>query len=95
MMEKLRIFFIYAWAWTNSLLYRSAVVSEGLMYFLSVQVAVTHHFSGEQQHRYFVAIAHFHGVIGIDVDHIHGEGASLRQSRQSAQHLLAQSAPRT
>jgi len=95
MMEKLRIFFIYAWAWTNFLLYRSAVVSEGLMHFLGVQVPVTHQFSGEQQHWNLVAVARFHGVIGIDVDHIDGEGLSRRQGGESAKHLLAQSAPGT
>src|SRR3982074_1136016 len=57
MMEKLRIFFIDAWGWTNSSLYRSAMVCDGLMYFFGVQVAVAHQFSAEKQHGNLVALA--------------------------------------
>jgi hypothetical protein len=94
MMEKLRIFFIYAWAWTNARLYRSAMVSEGLMHFLGVQMPVTHQFSGEKQHGDLVAIACGRRRVGIDVEHINLEGANLRQRGEFAQHLLAQAAPR-
>src|SRR5216684_3882913 len=94
MMEKLRIFFIYAWAWTNPGLYRSAMVSEGLMYFVGVQMPVTHQFSGEKQHGDLVAIARGRRRVGIDIEHIDLEGAGFRQRGEFAQHLLAQSAPR-
>ena len=94
MMEKLRIFFIYAWAWLNPRLYRSAMVSEGLMYFVGVQMSVTDQFSGEQQHGDLVAIAGGSRRVGIDVEHIDLEGADFRQRGEFAQHLLAQAAPR-
>ena len=94
MMEKLRIFFIYAWAWPNARLYRSAMVSEGLMHFLGVQMPVAHQFSGEQQHGNLVAIAHSRRGIGIDIEHIDLERAGLRQCAERNQHLLAQAAPR-
>ena len=94
MMEKLRIFFIYAWAWTNPRLYRSAVVSEGLMHFLGVQMPVTHQFSGEKQHRNLVAIACSCRRVGIDVEHVDRERAGLRQRGEFAEHLLAQAATR-
>ncbi len=93
-MEKLRIFFIYAWTWTNFRLYRSAMVSEGLMHFLGVQMPVTHQFSGEKQHGNLVAIAHSRRRVGIDVEDIDLERAGLRQRGELAQHLLAQAAPR-
>ena len=94
MMEKLRIFFIYAWAWTNPRLYRSAMVSEGLMHFLGVQMPVTDQFPGEQQHGNLVAIAHSRRGVGIHIEHIDLERTGFRQCRQLAQHLLAQAAPR-
>src|ERR1700704_5648674 len=94
MMEKLRIFFIYAWAWTNPRLYRSAMVSEGLMHFLGVQMPVTHQFSGEEQHGNLVAVAPSRRRVGIDVEHIDLERLSRRQRGELAQHLLAQAAPR-
>src|ERR1700722_14138352 len=92
MMEKLRIFFIYAWAWTNPRLYRSAMVSEGLMYLLGVEVSMAHQFSPEKQHRNLMAVAHFRRSVGIDVEHIHAERTGLRQGRELAQHLLAKTA---
>src|ERR1700688_102481 len=95
MMEKLRIFFIYAWAWTNPRLYRSAMVSEGLMHFLGVQMPVTHQFSGEKQHRDLVAVARCRRRVGIDIQHLDLEGVNFRQRGEFALHFLAQSAPRT
>ena len=92
MMEKLRIFFIYPQAWTNLRLYRSAMVSEGLMHFLGVQMPVAHQFSGEKQHGNLVAVAHSCRRVGIDVEHIDLERASLRQRGELAQHLFAQAA---
>src|ERR1700720_4444060 len=92
MMEKLWIFFIYAWAWLNPRLYRSAMVSEGLMHFLGVQMPVTHQLSGEEQHGNLVAIAHSRRGVGIDIEHIDLERTGLRQRSQLAQHLLAQAA---
>jgi hypothetical protein len=94
-MEKLRIFFIYAWAWTNPRLYRSAMVSEGLMYFVGVQMSVTDQFSGEQQHGDLVAVTRRRRPVGVDIEHVDSEGTSLRQRGERAQHLLAQAAPRT
>src|SRR5260370_37936337 len=94
MMEKLRIFFIYAWAWTNPGLYRSAMVSEGLMHFLGVQMPVTHQFSGEEQHGNLVTIAHFRRGVGIDVKHFDLERTSLPQRGEISQHLLARAAHR-
>jgi hypothetical protein len=93
-MEKLRIFFIYAWAWTNRRLYRSAMISEGLMHFLGVQASVTHQFSGEKQHGDLVAIAPGRCGVGIHVEHLDLEGANFRQRSEFALHFLAQPAPR-
>src|ERR1700734_1584609 len=93
MMEKLRIFFIEAWVWTNSSLYRAAMVREGLMYFLDVQVPVAHQFSTEKQHRDLVPVAHFSRVVGVHVEHIDAAGLHFWQRRKLAQHLLAQAAP--
>src|SRR5580658_8911792 len=56
MIEKLRIFFIKAWKWTNPRLYRSTVVCERLEHFLGVQSSVTHELAGEQQHGNLVAV---------------------------------------
>jgi hypothetical protein len=92
-MEKLRIFFIYALAWTNQRLYRAAVVCERLMYFVGVQMPVAHQFTGEQQHRNLMAVARFCGMVGIDVEHVNAEGVSFGQCCEFAQHLLAQAAP--
>ena len=38
------------------------------MYLLGVEPPVTHQVAGEQQHGDLVAIAHFRGVVGVDVD---------------------------
>ena len=64
------------------------------MYFLGVQMPVTHQFPGEKQHGNLVAIARRCRRVGIDVEHIDLEGARLRQRGKVAQHLLAQAAPR-
>ena len=64
------------------------------MYFLDVQVPVTHQFPAEKQHRNLMAITHFRRVVGIDVLHIDTEGSGLRQRRECVQHFLAQAAPR-
>src|ERR1700722_19363080 len=94
MMEKLRIFFIYAWAWTNPRLYRSAMVSEGLMYLLGGEVSMAHQFPPEKQDRNLMAITSFRRRVGIDVEHVHTEGNGCRQGRELAPHLLAQTAAR-
>ena len=64
------------------------------MYLIRVQAPVTHQFAAEQQHRYLMAIAHFRGVLGIDVDHVDGKRLSFRQCGELAQHLFAQAAAR-
>lgn len=92
-MEKLRIFFIYPQAWTNLRLYRSAMVIEGLMYFVGVQVPVAYQFSGEKQHRNLMAVAHFRRAVRIDVENIDAIAGGCRQRGKFAQHLLAQAAP--
>jgi hypothetical protein len=63
------------------------------MYFFGVQTPVAHQFSGEQQHRNFVAVAHFRGGVGIDVEHIDAGLSGRRQLGKLRQHLLAQAAP--
>ena len=68
------------------------MVSDGLMYFFGVQVAVAHQFSAEKQHGNLVAVAHFRRVVGIDVEYIDAEGARGGQSGELAQHLLAKAA---
>ena len=70
------------------------MMSEGLMYFLGVQMPVTHQFSGEKQHGNLVAIAHSRRRVGIDVEHFDLERSNLRQRGEFIQHLLAQAAPR-
>jgi hypothetical protein len=70
------------------------MVSEGLMYFLGVQVPVTHQFSREKQHRNLMAIAHFRRGVGVDVKHIDAKEARRGQGGKIAPHLLAQAAPR-
>jgi len=62
------------------------------MYLLGVQASVAHQFSAEQQHRYFMSIAHFRRVVGVDVEHVDREAAGFRQCREFAQHFLAQAA---
>ena len=64
------------------------------MYFLGVQMPVTHQFSGEKQHGDLVAITRCRRRVGIDVEHLDLEGANFRQRGEFAQHLLAQAAPR-
>jgi len=64
------------------------------MYFVRVQTAMTHQFSGEQQHGNFVAVTNPGGRIRIDVLHIDSEraafvGQAFLQARQFHQHLLA------
>jgi hypothetical protein len=63
------------------------------MYFFDVEAPVTHQVAGEQQHGNLVAIAHFRGVVGVDVNHVDREGLRRRQCGEFVQHLLAQSAP--
>ena len=65
------------------------------MYLLGVEPPVTHQVAGEQQHGDLVAIAHFRGVVGVDVDHVDLEGLRRRQCGECVQHLFAQSAPGT
>ena len=62
------------------------------MYFGGVQMSVAHQFTGKQQHRDLVAIAHFRLGVGVDVEHIDAEGLRLRHRAKLAQHLLAQAA---
>jgi len=64
------------------------------MYFFGVQAAVTHQFSGKQQHRNLVAIAHSCGRVGIDVDYVDAKGPRRRQRGEFGQHFFAQAAPR-
>ena len=64
------------------------------MYLLGVQMPVTHQFSGEKQHGDLVAVARCRRPVGVDIEHIHPEGGSLRQRGKFAQHLLAQAASR-
>lgn len=64
------------------------------MYLFCVQAAAAHHLTREQQHRNFVTIARFHGVLAVDVEHIHGEWLRFGQIGEFAQHLLAEAAPR-
>jgi hypothetical protein len=93
-MEKLRIFFIEAWVGANQALYRSAVMSEGLIYLFRVQASVTNQFSPEEQYGDFVAVARPGGGLKIHVDDIDRYAARCRQGSQVAQHLLAQAASR-
>jgi hypothetical protein len=63
------------------------------MYLLKVQAPVAHQFTGEQQYRDLMAIARFCLNVGIDVEHVDGEGLHLGQSGELAQHLFAKPAP--
>ena len=64
------------------------------MYLLQVQAPVAYQFTGEQQHRDLVAIARFCLDVGIDVEHVNGEGLHLGQGCELAQHLVAKPAAR-
>jgi len=46
---------------------------------LGVEAPVTYQVTGEQQHGNLVAVAHFRGVVGIDVNHVDREGMRRRQ----------------
>jgi hypothetical protein len=70
MIEKLRIFFIKAWEWTNPRLYRSTVVCERLEHLFGVESPVTHEFPGEQQHGNFVAVTGAGVWVQVHVEHI-------------------------
>jgi hypothetical protein len=62
------------------------------MHLLGVQTPVTHQFPGEQQHGYFVAVAHPCGGIGVDIEDVDRHRAGFGQRGKLAQHLLAKTA---
>jgi hypothetical protein len=79
-------------AWANQRLYRSAVVSEGLMQFFQVQPAVTNQLAAQQQYRDFVAVAGSRGGICVDVRDLDSDCGHLGNCVEFAQHLFAEAA---
>jgi len=71
------------------------VVREGLIYLGHVQAAVANQFSGEQQDRNLVSVAHARRLVGIDIEHIDRILVRRRHGGEFGQQFLAQAAART
>jgi hypothetical protein len=89
MIEKLRIFFIKTWEWTNRRLYRSTVVCERLEHFFGVQSPVTHELSGEQQHGNLMAVADAGVRVRIHVEDFERVALGGWKPVELGAHLLA------